>query len=71
MSTQSFQVNGMTCGHCVNAVTQELSALDGVQKVTVELGQNAPSDVTVETDRELSNGEIADALDEAGDYTLV
>lgn len=70
MATQTFQVAGMTCGHCVNAVTQELSALDGVQTVSIELGQDAPSQVTVEADRELGTEEITEALDEAGDYTL-
>ena len=32
--TQSYQVRGMTCGHCVGAVTGELEALDGVTSVT-------------------------------------
>ena len=37
MSTQTFPVTGMTCGHCVSAVTSEVSALPGVTDVQVDL----------------------------------
>lgn len=66
---QEYAVNGMTCGHCANAVTQELSALQGVESVTVDLVAGGTSTVHV-IGRSLSTDEVAAALDEAGDYTL-
>ena len=70
MSTQNFDVTGLTCGHCASAVTEELSALEGVSGVTVDLVAGGTSSVTVETSRELTPAEVAAALDEAGDYSL-
>ena len=37
MSTLTYSVPGMTCGHCVNAVTSELTAVAGVTEVSVDL----------------------------------
>ena len=37
MTTQTYPVTGMTCGHCEHAVTSELKTLDGVTDVAVEL----------------------------------
>ena len=71
MSTQNFSVAGMTCGHCASAVTEELEALDGVSNVQVSLVAGGTSAVTVEAVRELTPAEVAAALDEAGDYSLV
>ena len=71
MSTQNFSVDGMTCGHCASAVTQELKAVQGVTHVTVDLVAGGTSAVTVESERELTPAEVAAALDEAGSYTLV
>ncbi|HEY2206239.1 MAG TPA: heavy metal-associated domain-containing protein [Pseudonocardia sp.] len=56
-------VTGMTCEHCVRAVTEELSALDGVHEVDVALSSGL---VTVTSSRELSGTEIAEAVEEAG-----
>jgi copper chaperone len=70
MSIQTFQVDGMTCGHCASAVTEELQALDGVTTVDVELVAGGTSTVRVESARELTAAEVSDALDEAGDYRL-
>lgn len=44
-NTTTFNVQGMTCGHCVSAVTQELSAIDGVESVDIDLvaGGDSPS----------------------------
>jgi copper chaperone len=70
MSTQTFDVVGMTCGHCASAVTEELQALDGVSDVTVDLVAGGTSAVTVAADRELTAAEVTSALDEAGDYSL-
>lgn len=70
MTTATYQVAGMTCGHCANAVTEELKNLDGVREVTVELNPGGQSAVTVASDAPLELGAVASALDEAGDYTL-
>ena len=71
MSTSTYTVTGLTCGHCVNAVTEEVSALDGVTEATVDLVTGGESTLTVTADRELSDDELREALDEAGDYQLV
>ncbi len=70
MSNQTYQVTGMTCEHCVSAVTDELQAVAGVRDVAVTLVAGGASTVTVESERELSSDEVATALDEAGDYSL-
>ncbi len=59
----ALTVTGMTCQHCANAVTEELSALSGVLSVEVTLSTGR---VTVQSVRELNNGEIATAIDDAG-----
>lgn len=69
-STQQFRATGLTCGHCAHAVTEELTALDGVDDVAVEVVSGGESVVTV-TGRQLTDAEVAAALDEAGDYALV
>ena len=51
--TTIYTVTGMTCGHCVSAVTEEISAIDGVGDVRVDLGSGA---VTVTSDAPLSDG---------------
>ncbi|MEU1602220.1 heavy-metal-associated domain-containing protein [Micromonospora matsumotoense] len=63
----NYQVKGMTCGHCVNAVSGEVGALDGVTDVQVDL---ASGRVAVTSDRPLDTGSVRAAVDEAG-YDLV
>jgi copper chaperone len=70
MSTQTYSVTGMTCGHCAHAVTSELKELDGVSDVDVDLVAGGPSTVTVTSSRPLEETQVAAALDEAGDYQL-
>lgn len=70
MSTQTFQVDGMTCGHCASAVSDELQALEGVTAVDVDLVARGTSTVHVQSERELTPAEVTAALDEAGDYRL-
>jgi copper ion binding protein len=67
MTTESFNVAGMTCGHCVGAVRAEVSKLPGVSSVAVDL---ATGSVTVESAAPLSVAAVAAAVDEAG-YELV
>ncbi len=70
MNTQTFPVTGMTCGHCVGAVTSELEQIPGVTGVTVDLVAGGTSSVSVASDVPLSEPDVAAALDEAGDYHL-
>ena len=70
MTSTTYQVTGMTCEHCVRAVTEELKNLDGVRGVTVELVPEGWSAVTVTSEGPLPAGAVAAALDEAGDYRL-
>ncbi len=63
MSTETFTVNGMTCDHCIASVTTEVSKLDGVTKVDVELASGL---VTVESDQPVDPVAFAAAVDEAG-----
>ncbi len=70
MATQTYSVTGMTCDHCVHAVTSELQELDGVQDVTVGLEAGGTSTVTVTSAEPLEDAKVAEALDEAGDYQL-
>lgn len=70
MTTQTYSVTGMTCGHCVHAVTSELKALDGVSEVDVDLVAEGTSTVTVTSSSRLEDAEVEAALDEAGDYQL-
>lgn len=63
MSTTTYHVEGMTCGHCVSSVTQEISALPGVCDVLVDL---PTGQVTVSSDRDITRNEISAAVDEAG-----
>ena len=70
-TTQRFQATGLTCGHCAKAVSDELKALDGVLDAEVEVVNGGASVVTVVAERDLTDDEVAAALDEAGDYRLV
>jgi copper chaperone CopZ len=67
--TTTLPISGMTCGHCVSAVTQELTQLDGVQDVAVELVPDGTSRVTVTSEQPLDDATIRAAIDEAG-YAL-
>jgi copper chaperone len=63
MSTASYTVVGMTCGHCVNAVTEEVSDLPGVTAVDVDL---ASGGLTVTSDAPVDDSAVAAAVEEAG-----
>ncbi len=68
--TEQYLVEGMTCSHCVASVTEEVSALEGVERVSVDLQAGGASRVTVVSDRVVAVDQIRDAVTEAG-YTLV
>jgi len=71
MPTARYLVEGMTCAHCVAAVTEELTALDGVAHVGIDLQAGKTSSVTVTSTRPLAREDVEAALTEAGDYHLV
>ncbi|MGW7289883.1 heavy-metal-associated domain-containing protein [Streptomyces sp. NPDC054847] len=58
-----YEVKGMTCGHCVSAVTAEVGALAGVESVQVDL---TSGEVTVASEQQLAYDDVAAAVDEAG-----
>jgi copper chaperone CopZ len=70
MTSTTHQVTGMTCEHCVKAVTEELTDVPGVSAVTVTLVPGGVSAVTVTSEAPLTADQLADALDEAGGYHL-
>ena len=61
MSTSTYTVTGMTCGHCVSSVTEEVSEVAGVTDVTVELESGL---LTVTGDAD--SGAVQAAVAEAG-----
>ncbi len=65
--TTTYQVSGMTCGHCVGSVQGALGALDGVESVEVDLASGA---VTVTSTAALDAAVVAAAVDDAG-YEVV
>jgi copper chaperone len=71
MIATTYAVTGMTCEHCVHAVTEELARLSGVTGVTVDLVPGGQSAVIVTSDTPLPADAVGAALDEAGDYRLV
>jgi len=70
MTTQTFPITGLTCGHCVGAISSELSVLAGVTDVQIDLVTGGISTLTVTADQALTDDEVAVALGEAGDYKL-
>ncbi len=68
-TTATYSVTGMTCSHCVAAVTEEVGRLDGVSSVDVDLNAGGHSRVTVTSSDPLPVDAVREAVDEAG-YTL-
>ena len=66
MTTETYTVQGMTCGHCVSSVTEEVSELPGVQDVQVDLDSGR---LTVTADAPVGADQVRSAVEEAG-YTL-
>jgi len=66
MTTETLLVTGMTCGHCVASVTEELTELDGVTDVAVELVPGGSSAVTVTSDAPVDAEALRGAIAEAG-----
>ena len=68
MTTTTFLVPGMTCGHCKGAVTDELNKINGVTSVDVDLDSKK---VIIESEADVEWGVIVDAVDEAGFEAVV
>ncbi|MBG0740427.1 heavy-metal-associated domain-containing protein [Paeniglutamicibacter antarcticus] len=68
--TTTVSISGMTCGHCVRAVTEELTSLKGVDDVTIDLAAEGISTATVISHLTISPEEIGEAVAEAG-YLVV
>lgn len=64
--SENYSVLGMTCGHCVKAVIEEISGIAGVNEVAVNLVPGEASTVTVTSAAPLTREAIAAAVDEAG-----
>jgi copper chaperone len=62
-TTATYTVTGMTCSHCVGAVTDEVGALPGVTEVEVDL---ASGGLTVTSDRPVDDEAVRAAVEEAG-----
>jgi copper chaperone len=66
MTTTTYSVTGMTCGHCSASVTEEISKLVGVQQVTIDLVKGGTSAVHVTSETPLDESAVREAVDEAG-----
>ncbi|SEE72068.1 heavy-metal-associated domain-containing protein [Ruania alba] len=64
--TTTIEVTGMTCGHCVAQVTEQVRAVEGVKDVSVELHEGEASPVTVISDAPVNEQSLRDAVDAAG-----
>jgi copper ion binding protein len=67
MSEATYTVEGMTCGHCVSSVTEEVQGIDGVRTVGVDLSTGR---VVVSSVAPLETEQVRAAVTEAG-YRLV
>jgi copper chaperone len=70
MSTLIVDVEGMTCQHCVKAVTAEVEGIPGVTEVSIALQAEGTSKVTVVADEAVLEEALKAAIDEAG-YSMV
>jgi len=66
MAESTFTVTGMTCGHCVASVTEEVTKIDGVTGVDVDLPTGA---VKVTSDAPVAEADVRAAVEEEG-YAL-
>ena len=61
--SRTFTVQGMTCGHCLASVTEEVQEIDGVEHVDVVLETGV---VTVKSVQPLDDTAVRAAVEEAG-----
>lgn len=67
MNTATFTVTGMTCGHCVMHIKEEVSAIPGVTDVAVTLDTGL---LEVTSESGIDFDRIVEAVAEAGDYSV-
>ncbi len=63
MSTSTYTVIGMTCGHCVNSVTEEVKQVPGVTDINVDLNTGG---LTVSSQTPVDDTAVRAAVEEAG-----
>jgi copper chaperone len=63
MGTRTVAVKGMTCGHCVSSMSQELRRLPGVESVEIDL---ASGRVAITSSQDIDDDAVRTAVDEAG-----
>lgn len=63
MTTTSYAVTGMTCGHCEGSVRSEVAKLAGVTGIEVSA---ASGRLVVTSDAVLDDAAVVSAVDEAG-----
>lgn len=68
-TTQDVLVDGMTCSHCVMSVTEEITAIDDVDRVSVDLNAGGTSRVTIHSAAPIDAARVRAAVEEAG-YAL-
>jgi len=61
MTTRTYSVPGISCGHCKNAIEGELAPLDGVENALVDIDAK-----TVTVTGEITEADVRAAVDEAG-----
>ena len=62
-TTQTYTVTGMTCGHCVASVTEEVQEIGGVEKVDIVLETGS---LTITSDEPVADAAVRTAVEEAG-----
>ncbi|NYE95915.1 copper chaperone CopZ [Psychromicrobium silvestre] len=63
MSTANYTVTGMTCGHCVSSVTEEVQEIPGVTEVDIDLESGS---LSITSDQRLDDDLVKAAVEEAG-----
>jgi len=61
--TTEYTVTGMTCGHCVASVTEEVREISGVTDVAVDL---ASGGLTISSEQPVADAEVRAAVEAAG-----
>lgn len=66
MSTTTVKATGLTCNHCAMSVTEEVSEVEGVDAVTVDVVKGGESTITIEHTNPISDTAVNAAIAEAG-----
>lgn len=67
----TLEITGLTCGHCVSHLNEELSAIPGVGEINIDLVKGGISVATVESKETLNEKDLHNAVAEAGDYEIL